>query len=51
MVLLLFALFRAGFEPLWWRRDYGPSLRIEGRSLFVGDITTHAAAQNRRGLV
>jgi hypothetical protein len=52
MVLLLFALFRASFEPLSWRRDYGPSIRIEGRSIFLGGITTttHAAAQNRRGL-
>jgi hypothetical protein len=50
MVLLLFALFRAGFEPLSWRRDHGPSLRIEGRSVFLGGIRTHAAAQNRRGL-
>jgi hypothetical protein len=46
MVLLLFALFRAGFEPLSWRRSSG----IEGRSIFLGGIATHAVAQNRRGL-
>jgi hypothetical protein len=34
MMLLLFALFRAGFEPLWWRRDHEPSVRIECRSVF-----------------
>src|ERR1700757_4200729 len=50
MVLFLFALFRAGFEPLSWRSDHGPSLRIEGRSVFLGGITSHAAAQNRRGM-
>ena len=38
MVLLLFALFRAGFEPLSWRSDHGPSLRIEGRSVFLGGV-------------
>ena len=32
MVLLLFAQFRAGFEPLSWRRDHGHSLRNEYRS-------------------
>jgi hypothetical protein len=31
MVLLLFALFRAGFEPLSWRGDHEPSLGIKGR--------------------
>ena len=40
---------RAGFEPLSWRGDHGPSLRIEARSVFLGGITTHSAAQNRRG--
>jgi len=48
--LLLFALFRAGFEPLSWRRDHKPSLRMEGRSVFLGGIATHAAVQNRREL-
>jgi hypothetical protein len=38
MVLLLFAQVRAGFEPLSRRRNHGPSLRIEGRSVFLGDI-------------
>ena len=38
MVLLRLALFRAGFEPLSWRRDHGPSLRIESRSVFLGGI-------------
>jgi hypothetical protein len=50
MVLLLFALVRAGFKPLSWRDDPGPSLRIDGSPFFLGGITTHAAAQNRRGL-
>src|ERR1700757_3482157 len=51
MVLLLFALFRAGFEPLSCRGTHGPSLRIEGLPVFSwGGITIHAAAQNRRGL-
>src|ERR1700740_2607135 len=36
MVLLLFALFRAGLEPLLWERDHGLSLRIEGRFGFLG---------------
>ena len=36
MVLLLFALFRAGFEPLSWRGDHGPLLRIESRFGFLG---------------
>jgi hypothetical protein len=36
MVLLLFALFRAGFEPLSWRGDHEPSLRIECRFGFLG---------------
>jgi hypothetical protein len=36
MVLLLFALSRAGFEPLLWRGDQGPSARIEGRFGFIG---------------
>jgi hypothetical protein len=49
MVLLLFALFRAGFEPLSWDRDHGLSLRIEGRLVFLGGITTSNAAQNRSG--
>jgi hypothetical protein len=48
MVLLLFALFRAGFEPLSWDRDHGLSVRIEGRLVFLGGITTNAVAQNRR---
>jgi len=34
--MLLFALFRAGFEPLSWRGDRGRSLRIEGRFGFIG---------------
>jgi hypothetical protein len=38
MVLLLFALFRAGFEPLSWRPDHGPSLGMEGRSVFLAGI-------------
>ena len=29
--------------------DHGPSLRIEGPSVFLGGITTDAAAQNWRG--
>ena len=29
MALLLFALFRAGFEPLSWRGDHGPSLELK----------------------
>jgi hypothetical protein len=49
VVLLVFAMSRAGFEPLFWCRDDGPSLRIHGHSVFVGGITTNAAAQNRRG--
>jgi hypothetical protein len=48
--MLLFALFRAGFEPLSWRGDRGSSLRIEGRFGFIGRYQTHTAAQNRRGL-
>ncbi|HYZ73463.1 MAG TPA: hypothetical protein VE641_10325 [Chthoniobacterales bacterium] len=36
MVLLLFALFRAGFEPLSWRGDHGLSLGIKGRVGFLG---------------
>jgi hypothetical protein len=36
MVLLLFTLARAGFEPLSWRGNHGPSLRIEGRFDFLG---------------
>jgi hypothetical protein len=36
MVLLLFALSRAGFEPLSLRGDHGPSSRIEGRFGFIG---------------
>ena len=50
MVLLLFALFRAGFEPLSWRGDHEPSLGIKGRFGFLGRITIHVTAQNRRGL-
>jgi hypothetical protein len=50
MVSFLFGMFRAGFEPLSWRRDHKSSLRIEGRSVFLGGITAGAAAQNRRGL-
>jgi hypothetical protein len=49
MVLLPFALCRAGFEPLSWRRDQGPSLKTKGRSVFLGGIKTSAAAQNRLG--
>ena len=45
MVLLRFALCRAGFEPLSWL-DYGPSFRIGGRSVFLGGITTHPTAHN-----
>jgi len=36
VVLLLLALLRAGFEPLWWRRNQGLSLRIDGRAVFLG---------------
>jgi hypothetical protein len=50
MVLFLVGMFRAGFEQLSWRRDHKSSLRIEGRSVFLGGITTDAAAQNQRGL-
>jgi hypothetical protein len=39
MVLLLFALFRAGFEPLSCRCDHGPSLRIEGRPVSLGAVS------------
>jgi hypothetical protein len=35
MALLLFALFRAGLSRVV-TRDYGPSQRIEGRSVFSG---------------
>jgi hypothetical protein len=47
---LLSPVFRAGFEPLSWRGDYGAWLRELKAIRFLGDLTTHAAAQNRRGL-
>jgi hypothetical protein len=34
--LLLFTPIRAGFEPLSWCGDQGPSLGIEGRFAFLG---------------
>jgi hypothetical protein len=48
MVLLLFGLFRASFEPLSWRRDNEPSLRIEGRSFFLGGITLRRGSKPAR---
>jgi len=48
MVLLRLALFRAGFEPLSWRRDHGPSLRIESRSVFLGGITSRRSSKPAR---
>jgi hypothetical protein len=49
--MLLFALFRAGFEPLSWRgesRIFVKNLKVV--SVLLGGITTHTAAQNRRRL-
>jgi hypothetical protein len=48
MVLLLSALFRACFEPLSWRGDHGPSFRIEGRSVFLGGVTTRRGSKPAR---
>src|ERR1700756_2137555 len=50
MGLLLSALFRAGFEPLSWRRHRGPSLRFLVVQFSWVVSQARAAAQNRRGL-
>jgi hypothetical protein len=52
MVLLLFVLFRAGFEPLSWRGDHGLSSGIEARFGFIGryHITRHGSKPARIGV-
>jgi hypothetical protein len=50
MVLLLFAQVRAGFEPLSRRRNHRPSLTIEGRSVFLGDIKRRGSKPARIGV-
>ena len=47
MVLLLFTLLPAGFEPLPWRRDQGPSLTIEGH-YFAAFFSLTLASPNKK---